>query len=114
MNYPKPLVFVVALCASAVNFPLTFKRDPLLTLDFLHLRPGTQATDSDEGGEDLVPGSYDEVADSYRRVRENGFNGHDLRNVTHEWTAARPKLASKFFPFLALTGWVSAVLVWVG
>lgn len=109
----KLLTFICALFASAIDFPRTLWRDPLLTRDFLHLRPGALDPAAKEGGESIDPASYEEVRRSYIRVWEKGRLGHDLRNVSHEWFAARPKLASKFFPFLALTGWVSAVLVWV-
>lgn len=110
----KWLIFIISVIASGIDLPRALWKDRLLFKDFLHQRPGDLDPSAKYGGETIDPASYDETIDSYRRVmnwRNWGRLPHHLRNVTHEWCDARPKLASKFLPALIVWPWLIAAVV---
>jgi hypothetical protein len=108
---PKPAVFFLSVIASGFSFVQVFRNDPLLLKDFLHQRVGALDHRAINGGETIRDGSYFETINSYQRVRAGGMLYHNLKNVTHEWCDARPKLASKFLPALIVWPWVIYGLV---
>lgn len=87
------LVWAVAFIATAASFPRLIAGDGSRRRNFLLAG---------------VP----EVDDSYERVLAPGRTYHDLKNVTVEWTRADPQLAAKCLAFVALAGWLAALLAW--
>ena len=87
-------VWTVAFIATACSFPRLLARDGWRRRNFM---------------KDGVP----EVDDSYARVLAPGRTYHDLKNVTVEWVRADPQLAAKFMAFVALVGWLAALVWWV-
>lgn len=86
------LVWAVAFIATGWSFPALLARDAMRRRNFL---------------KDGVP----QVDESYERVFARGRTYHDLKNVAVEWTRADPQLAAKFLSFVALVGWVLAVVL---
>lgn len=99
-------VFIVGLFLMAVSFPRMFVRD-----DEKALTRGNFGLDIKDGDSDPSDG----VEDAFNRIWDRHRIGHDIKNVVHEWAKARPKLAAKFLPFLALctglTGFVVGILI---
>jgi hypothetical protein len=87
----RAMIYVCSLIAAGISFPRLLFTDASRRANFLHA--GVQAVD-----------------DSYERVRATGRTYHDLKNVAVEWTRADPQLAAKFLCFLALAGWMVAIL----
>ena len=85
-------IFAVDILLMAVSFPRMFVRE-----DEKHLvKDGFGLNVKDTDG-DLSNG----VEEAFSRLWDGHRELHDIKNVVHEWVKARPKLAAKFFPFLA-------------
>ena len=84
-------IWIASLMAAGWSFPKLLATDTMRRRNFL---------------KDGVPA----VDDSYERVKAAGRTYHDLKNVAVEWVRADPQLAAKFLCFVALAGWIFAVL----
>lgn len=84
-------IFIISLILMGLWFPVMFFRDDekyLLRENF-----GLDVRDADGY-------SADGVEEAFARVGKSRRILHDVKNVAHEWTRARPKLACKFLCFV--------------
>jgi hypothetical protein len=85
------LIFLASIIACGVSFPMMPFSEEQRALWRDNFGLGVNDADGDP---------RDGVEEALGRIDGAGREFHDLKNVAHEWTKARPKLAAKFFSFV--------------
>ena len=87
----KPMLFTLALIASALSWPLWLVRGGYR--DFLGLNEAN-------------------VRDAYNALETKGDTWHKLKNVSAEWTRSNEERASKTLAAAILWPWLIFILAW--
>jgi hypothetical protein len=94
------LIFLTSIAACGISFP---------TMPFSAEQRALWRDNFGLGVKDADGDPRDGVQEAFGRIDGKGREFHDLKNVAHEWTKARPKLAAKFFSFVIIVQFVVIV-----